>query len=175
MKIAINVITAYVVKIVKVVMNVKNVIDVKVVRIADLSEFNTYIHSIHGASTQGASSLDYSILLEKYKLFDIANDDNILCASYINKENIGVVQSSRGFTCGLMFEVPTEKQYVGAGYDICSLARDTKQLINDYYFSKTPIQEQVGWRMHENVKGKYLRELISKNIKCFSKSLRRNR
>lgn len=139
--------------------------NVKVVRIADLPEFNTYIHSIRGTSSQGASALDYSILLEKYKLFSKSSDDNIFCVSYINKENIGVAKPYSELACGLIFEAPTEKQFVGAGYDIGSLARDTKQLINDYYFSKTPIQEQVGWGLHEKVEGKYLREIISKNLK----------
>ena len=142
-----------------------NTYNVKVVRIVDLSEFNTYIHSIRGTSSRGGSALNYSTLLEKYKLFSKSSDDNIFCVSYINKENIGVAKPYGKIACGLMFEVPTEKQFVGAGYDIGSLARDTKQLINDYYFSKTPIQEQVGWSEHENVEGKYLREIISKNLK----------
>ena len=142
-----------------------NIYKVKVVKMADLSEFNTYIHSIRGTSSQGASALDYSALLEKYKFFDKTNDNNVFCVSYINKENIGVAKPYNGFACGLMFEVPTEKQYVGAGYDIGSFARDTKQLLKQYYVSKTPIQEQVGWQLHKNVEGKYLRELVSKNLK----------
>ena len=64
-----------------------------------------------------------------------------------------------------MFEVPTGKQYVGAGYDIGSLAFNTEHLLEQYYTGKTPIQENVGWTLHKNVEGRYLRELVSKNLK----------
>ena len=142
-----------------------NIYKVKVVKIENLSEFNTYIHAIRGTSIQGASVLDYSALLEKYKFFDKTNDNNIFCVSYINKENIGVAKPYNGFACGLMFEVPTGKQYVGAGYDIGSLAFNTEHLLEQYYTGKTPIQENVGWTLHKNVEGRYLRELVSKNLK----------
>ena len=134
---------------------------VPVVYISELTELNSYIHSTGGTTSRGRSLISVDDVLEKLNLFDEASEDNVFCTSYITKDNICVREDG----IGLMFEVPTDCQYVGAGYDIGSMVRNSRDLLSEYFLPDTPMQEKVAWGMRDNVDGKHLRQIVSKNIK----------
>lgn len=91
--------------------------NVQVVESKDIKDFYAIIHTPEaGFATGGSRGANFA----NFDAFAILNDDKVICTSYVGNDMAGLVKEYHN---GFIFDVQNDKQYVGYGTDIFSLAK----------------------------------------------------
>ena len=101
--------------------------NVPVVHSEDIKDFYAYIHTPEAAfATGGTRDANFA----NFDAFSVLNDNKVICTSYVGNELAGLVKQ---YHHGFIFDVENDKQYVGFGKDIFSLAKNIPDMLVEYY------------------------------------------
>ncbi len=104
-----------------------NYYNVQIVESKDIKDFYAYIHTPEASfSTGGTRGANFA----NFDAFAVLNDDKVICTSYVGNNLAGLV---REYHNGFIFKVQNDKQYVGYGNDIFSLAKNIPNMIVEYF------------------------------------------
>ena len=104
-----------------------NSYNVQVVESKDIKDFYAIIHTPEaGFATGGSRGANFA----NFDAFAILNDDKVICTSYVGNDMAGLVKEYHN---GFIFDVQNDKQYVGYGRDIFSLAKNIPNMIVEYF------------------------------------------
>ena len=104
-----------------------NSYNVQVVESKDIKDFYAIIHTPEaGFATGGTRGANFA----NFDAFAVLNDDKVICTSYVGNDLAGLVNEYHN---GFIFDVANDKQYVGYGKDIYSLAKNIPDMIVEYY------------------------------------------
>ena len=130
----------------------KTIYNVKVVNVSDIDNFYAFIHTPESSFTGNIQSRNAKFA--NFEAFRNLSDDKIICTSYISNNRICAANEH-----GFIFDVPNDKQYVGYGMDIGSIAKNTNDMLTEYY-------GKSGFKAMKNKGNKdYHRTMISDNLK----------
>lgn len=137
---------------------------VRIVKRSEIPNFHAYVHTPENVSMQKDASI-----LQNTAKFILASNDNlserVLCACYVDGTSKSFVNKRlvEGYGSGFILQVPNNKQYVGAGSDMKSTAKDRNHLLSVYYNKNDLIN--YGQSVPKGTKTSDLKGIISYNIK----------
>ena len=137
---------------------------VRIVKRSEIPNFHAYVHTPENVALQKDASI-----LQNTAKFILASNDNlskrVLCACYVDGTSKSFVNKRfwEGYGSGFILQVPNNKQYVGAGSDMESTAKDRNHLLSVYYNKNDLINH--GQSVPKGTKTSDLKGIISYNIK----------
>lgn len=108
--------------------------NVRVVKRSEIKDFYAYCHTPINVSARKDASIIQNISKLELQASETMSD-RIICTCFVDsKSNCFVLnQNDKLFAEGFIGQIPNSKQYVGAGADLGSLAKDKRSLIQHYY------------------------------------------
>ena len=101
--------------------------DVQIVDSKNIKDFYAIIHTPEaGFATGGTRGANFA----NFDAFAVLNDDKVICTSYVGNDLAGLVKEYHN---GFIFDIQNDKQYVGYGTDIYSLAKNIPNMIVEYF------------------------------------------
>lgn len=137
---------------------------VRTVKRSEIPNFNAYVHT-----PENVSALKDASIWQNTAKFTLASNDNlserVICACYVDGTSKSFVNNRyvEGSGNGFILQVPNSKQYVGAGSDIESIAKERHHLLSVYYNNNDLINHGVN--VPKGTKTSELKSIISNNIK----------
>ena len=108
--------------------------NVRVVKRSEIGEFYAYCHTPINVSARKDASVIQNISKLELQASETMSD-RVICTCFVDSKSKCFVSNiyDECFAQGFIGQIPNCKQYVGAGADLGSLAKDKRSLIQHYY------------------------------------------